>query len=105
ARANAIRPSYIAFGPIYQTTSKPMLLPRGLSWLRYWCKISPYPVVAIGGINLKRLEAILASGAKNVSVISAVTKSKMPKKTVFSFLHQLVDIASTHLPIGNKGEK
>ena len=106
ARANAIRPSYIAFGPIYQTTSKPMLFsPRGLSWLRYWCKISPYPVVAIGGINLKRLEAILASGAKNVSVISAVTKSKMPKKTVFSFLHQLVDIASTHLPIGNKGEK
>lgn len=97
AKAHTIQPSYIAFGPIYPTTSKPMLFsPRGLSWLQYWCKISPYSVVAIGGINLERLEVILASGAKNIAVISAVTKSKTPKKTVFSFLHQLADIASAH---------
>ena len=109
ARAHAIQPSYIAFGPIYQTTSKSMIFsPRGLSWLQYWCKISPYSVVAIGGINLERLEAILTAGVKNVAVISAVTKSKMPKKTVLSFLHQLVccgDIASAHLPGGGKYEK
>ena len=98
ARAHAIRPSYVAFGPIYQTISKPMLSPKGLFWLQYWCKISPYPVVAIGGINLERLKAVLATGAKNVAVISAVTKSKMPKKTVFSFLHQLSDITSAHFP-------
>lgn len=95
ARAHAIQPSYIAFGPIYQTTSKPMVFfPRGLSWLQYWCKISPYPVVAIGGISLERLEATLTSGVKNVAVISAVTKSKTPKQTVFSFLRQLTGIAS-----------
>ena len=106
ARAHAIQPSYVSFGPIYQTTSKPMLFsPRGLSWLRYWCKISPCSVVAIGGINLERLEAILTSGAKNIAVISAVTKSKMPKKIVFSFLHQLADVTSAHLPIENKFEK
>ncbi|QTS84034.1 thiamine phosphate synthase [Coxiella endosymbiont of Amblyomma nuttalli] len=90
ARVHAIQPSYIAFGPIYQTTSKPMIFsPRGLSWLQYWCKISPYPVVAIGGINLERLEAVLTAGAENISVISAVTKSIMPQKTVFSFLNKL----------------
>lgn len=109
AKANAIQPSYVAFGPIYQTTSKPMIFsPQGLSWLQYWCKISPYSVVAIGGINLERLEAILTTGAKNVAVISAVTKSKTPQKTVFSFLHRLAccgNTASIHLPRGNKDER
>lgn len=48
SRAHAIQPSYVAFGPIYETYSKPMpYSARGLEWLRYWCEISPYPVVAI----------------------------------------------------------
>ncbi|ABS76856.1 thiamine phosphate synthase [Coxiella burnetii] len=90
SRAHAIQPSYVAFGPIYETYSKPMpYSARGLEWLRYWCEISPYPVVAIGGINLNRLESVLNAGAVNVAVISAVTKSKTPQKTVRAFLNRI----------------
>ena len=90
ARAHAIQPSYVAFGPIYETHSKPMpYSPRGLRWLCYWHKISPYPVVAIGGINLDRLEAVLKAGTVNIAVISTVTQTESPKKTVTVFLDRI----------------
>ena len=86
ACAHAIMPSYIAFGPIYETTAKIMAFPpQGLSALRYWRRISPYPVVAIGGISLERLEDVLNTGVTNIGVISAVMTSKEPAKIVSAF--------------------
>ncbi|AJC50474.1 thiamine phosphate synthase [Coxiella endosymbiont of Amblyomma americanum] len=107
ACAHAALPSYIAFGPIYKTTSKVMrFLPQGLSALRYWHKISPYPIVAIGGINLERLEAVLSTGVTNIAVISAVTMNDRPKKIVsdfhfrisyFSKAFQLINSVRSHV--------
>jgi len=77
ARAHACRPSYMAYGPIYHTDSKPMAFgPRGLEQLAYWQQTLDYPLVAIGGINRQRLPDVLATGVKSVAVMSAITQAE-----------------------------
>lgn len=77
ARAHACRPSYMAYGPIYHTDSKPMAFgPRGLAQLAYWQQTLDYPLVAIGGITHQRLPDVLATGIKSVAVISAITQAQ-----------------------------
>lgn len=100
--AHAILPSYIAFGPIYKTTTKVINHPpQGLSTLRYCRKISPYPVVAIGGINLKCLEAVLRTGVTNIAVISAVTNADEPEKVVSTFHSQIAYFSKTFTRYAN----
>lgn len=75
ARAHALRPSYIACGPIYETKIKVMAFaPQGLEALRRWRRIlADYPLVAIGGIDAGRVGPVLATGADGVSLIRAIT--------------------------------
>ena len=67
-------PSYIAIGPIYETTSKEMVYsPVGLGDLKRWAKGVDYPIVAIAGINLGNIEEVVKTGAANgVAMISGV---------------------------------
>lgn len=82
ARAHALRPSYIALGPVYPTTLKVMpYQPLGLERLREWaarCK-PRYPTVAIGGISLQRAAAVLGCGVDGFAVVSAVTQAANPQ--------------------------
>lgn len=79
ARAISLHPSYIAYGPIYPTTSKVMnFAPQGLEKLTLLKKRLPYPLVAIGGINLDRIDDIIATGVDGVALISAITEAKDP---------------------------
>lgn len=72
-------PSYIAYGPVYATTTKVMPFePRGLVALKYWVETLCCPVVAIGGINLDRLPKVLATGVSGVAMIAAITKAQDP---------------------------
>ena len=82
ARAKAVQPSYLAIGPIYPTTLKVMPYePVGLERLAEWAKLAaPYPVVAIGGISLKRMPGVLACGVDGVAVVSAVTLAVDPQQ-------------------------
>jgi hydroxymethylpyrimidine kinase/phosphomethylpyrimidine kinase/thiamine-phosphate diphosphorylase len=84
ARAHAMRPSYIAYGPIYPTTSKVMpFSPRGLTQLRYWRQVlADYPLVAIGGINLHNYQEVLATGVDGIAMISAITQATHPANTI-----------------------
>ena len=67
-------PSYIAFGPIYHTTTKDMpYQPQGLGKLKACVKQAPCPVVAIGGINISRLAGVVASKVDGVAILSAIT--------------------------------
>ncbi|MGE3320296.1 MAG: thiamine phosphate synthase [Candidatus Berkiella sp.] len=80
ARAKALNPSYIAFGPIFPTTTKRMIFPpQGLAKLATWRKWVENPLVAIGGINLHNIQEILATGVDSVAMISAVTKAANPR--------------------------
>ena len=82
ATALAVQPSYLAYGPVYETTSKAMAFsPRGLARLRYWRQTIDYPLVAIGGITQQRLVEVLQCGVDGVALISEITKAQDPEKT------------------------
>ena len=90
ARAHALRPSYIALGPVFPTTLKAMpYRPLGLERLTQWRQwLSPrYPVVAIGGISLEQMSAVRATGVSGAAVVSAVTQAVNPRLAVREALH------------------
>lgn len=83
ARAHALRPSYVACGPIYETTAKAMpWVPHGLDGLRYWRRLlAGYPLVAIGGIDAARAPGVADTGVDGVAMISGITQAAHPEAT------------------------
>ncbi|NHB62628.1 thiamine phosphate synthase [Photorhabdus sp. RW14-46] len=78
ARAKSLRPSYIALGHIFPTTTKAMpSSPQGVEALKRQVENTPdYPTVAIGGISLERVPDVIATGVGSVALVSAITKAK-----------------------------
>jgi thiamine-phosphate pyrophosphorylase len=72
ARAEPI--DYVAFGPLFGTTSKDSAFSaRGLEALAEAARrTAPLPCVAIGGIDAARAPAAIRAGAAAVAVISAI---------------------------------
>jgi len=66
--------SYLAVGPIFQTTSKTDTSPvLGLDGLRAVRRaIGQWPLVAIGGITHANARSVIEAGADSVAVISAL---------------------------------
>ncbi len=69
-----IEPSYVAIGPIFETNSKKMVYnPVGIEDLKRWSKKVDYPIVAIGGINLKTIQHVVDTRtADGVAMIAGV---------------------------------
>ena len=88
ARAHAVRPSYLAIGPVYPTTLKVMPYEHvGLERLKLWVPTAaPYPVVAIGGISLDLIPGVMACGVDGVAVVSAVTLAADPRRAALEGL-------------------
>ena len=80
-------PSYIALGAVFPTTLKRMVTaPQGLGRLeRYAQLMQDYPLVAIGGIDIERLTAVVKTGVGSVAVVRAITESESPEETAKSF--------------------
>jgi len=80
ARALALKPDYVALGPIYPTILKAMAFaPQGLARLGEWKRrVGALPLVAIGGLNVERGKACLAAGADVVSVVTDITLNPDP---------------------------
>jgi hydroxymethylpyrimidine kinase/phosphomethylpyrimidine kinase/thiamine-phosphate diphosphorylase len=82
-RAWALRPSYIACGPIHPTAAKAMpWIPQGNGNLAYWCHLLPLPVVAIAGMDVARAAQAVQCGAAGVAVISAITAAPSPEAAI-----------------------
>jgi thiamine-phosphate pyrophosphorylase len=82
ARAARAEPvDYVAFGPVFGTTSKHSPHPaRGLEMLREPAGVvAPLPLVAIGGIHAGNASLAIAAGAAAVAVISAVAGAEDPE--------------------------
>lgn len=95
ARAITLQPSYIALGPIFPTTAKVMRFgPQGLQRLQEWVKLFPYPVVAIGGIQLKDAAELLRCGVNGVALISDITQNEKPEERVRAWLAALTPLKS-----------
>jgi thiamine-phosphate diphosphorylase len=82
------KPSYLAFGPVFPTTSKIIAaVPQGLEHLkRHQQRILNYPLVAIGGINHTNLADVIATNVNGVAMISAITHAEDPIATTKKFL-------------------
>ncbi|THD46569.1 MAG: thiamine phosphate synthase [Bradyrhizobium sp.] len=80
-RALALAPDYVALGPIYPTRLKAMAFaPQGLARIAEWKRrIGAIPLVAIGGLDIERANACLATGADIVSVVTDITLNSDPE--------------------------
>ncbi len=80
-RALALKPDYIALGPIYPTILKAMTFaPQGLDRIGEWKKkIGAIPLVAIGGITLERAPGVFAAGADSVAAVTDITLNADPE--------------------------
>lgn len=64
---------YLGVGPVWPQTTKPdAAAPGGPAVLTAICDASPWPCVAIGGIDATRVATAKACGAAGVAVVSAV---------------------------------
>lgn len=81
ARAVAHKPSYIACGPVFPTTTKIMPWQTlGLEGLRYWQSVlCEYPLVAIAGIKTHNISEVAATGVSGVAMITAITEADDPE--------------------------
>ena len=87
ATAMFYKPSYIAFGAIYGTTSKEMeFKAQSTALLRRWVKYASCPVVAIGGITLSNVKDVVRTGASGIAVISAITQAEDPQQAAKEFI-------------------
>jgi len=90
ARAHALKPSYVACGPVYETTTKDMpWVPHDIAGLQYWLRVLDYPLVAIGGINAERIAGVAATGVSGVAMITAITLADDPEQTTRDFLERV----------------
>lgn len=62
---------YISVGPVYPTPTKPGRPAVGLEYIREASANLDIPFVAIGGIDLSNIDAVLAAGAKTVGIVRA----------------------------------
>jgi len=87
-RALAVRPDYIALGPIYPTLLKQMpWAPQGLARLADWKRrIGDIPLVAIGGLTVERLAGVFAAGADAAAVVTDIVRNAQPEQRMHEWL-------------------
>lgn len=86
ARAAALRPSYVACGPVHPTQTKAMpWRPQGSHNLAYWCGLLDRPVVAIGGLTPERARNAARCGIGGFAVASGLTAAADPAAEVAAY--------------------
>ena len=71
---------YVTFGHIYASGSHPNLPPRGVMALRRIVDRVNIPVIAIGGIDVANLEAVLDTGCSGIAIIGAILDTESPRE-------------------------
>ncbi len=102
-RIAQLKPSYIALGHIFPTTTKQMPSnPQGLVRLALYqqlissipnsigTKTQGYPTVAIGGIDLSNAAQVWHCGVSSLAVVRAITLSESPQQVIDQFQRIMV---------------
>ena len=70
ALALACGVAYVTASPVFPTASKPgHIALLGLDGLRALCRVSPVPVLALGGVTAAHVDGVCASGAQGIAAI------------------------------------
>jgi thiamine-phosphate pyrophosphorylase len=81
---------YFCTGPVWVTPTKPGRPAAGLDLLTHVARTAPdRPWFAIGGIDLARLDDVLAAGATRVVVVRAITEAGDPAAAARAFASRL----------------
>lgn len=94
--ALGFEPSYLAIGPIYETTSKKMVYnPVGLEDLKRWASRVTYPIVAIGGINRETIGGVVATGAASgiAMIRDVLEEGEVSKEKTLALMEAFADVA------------
>jgi len=83
-RALALKPAYIALGPVYPTILKKMKWhEQGLDRVSQWkATLGDIPLVGIGGMHVERAPGVFKAGADIVSVVTDITLNPDPEARV-----------------------
>ncbi len=73
---------YAFVGHIFQSSSKPNLTPKGLSFLKQMLEFSKIPLYAIGGIKLENISDFKNLNVAGVCMKEALMSEKEPKNYV-----------------------
>ncbi|PTM59443.1 thiamine phosphate synthase [Desmospora activa] len=82
--------AYLFFGHVYDSQSKPGLPPQGVAALRKVVNGVTIPVIAIGGVEERRLAELGSTGCAGVAVISAIMDAHDPGETARRMREALV---------------
>lgn len=87
-RALALKPDYIALGPVYPTILKQMKWhQQGLGRVTEWKRlIGDIPLCAIGGMNVERAPGAFGAGADIVSAVTDITLHPDPEARIRDWL-------------------
>lgn len=87
--AEAQGASYVAFGSVFASGTKPDATRIALDTLADYTRQLSLPVCAIGGITLARLEEVLATGVDLVAVYADIAEAPNPDVMVRKYLKTL----------------
>lgn len=87
-RALALKPDYIALGPVYPTILKQMKWhEQGLEKVSEWKRlIGDIPLCAIGGMSVERAPGAFAAGADIVAAVTDITLNTDPEARMRDWL-------------------
>jgi thiamine-phosphate pyrophosphorylase len=85
--ASALPVDYVGFGPVFSAATKhlspgdarPAMEARGIAGLKAALEVATVPVVAIGGIDLSNVAAVVEAGARCAAVLSAINAAPDPR--------------------------
>lgn len=87
--------SYVGVGPIFATQTKlDTKAVLGIESLRTITKMSPLPVVAIGGISISNIRDVLTAQPQFIAVCGAICAAENPK-------HAFIELNKTITELGN----
>lgn len=83
-KALAVKPDYIALGPVYETILKKMKWqPQGVEKVTRWKSlVGDLPLVAIGGLTPDRAQGVLQAGADSAAVVTDIKLNENPENRV-----------------------
>ena len=87
--ANLTSADYVGVGPIHETPTKPGRPPVGLDLVRYASTASRKHFFAVGGIDPTNADAVVAAGARALSVVRSVAHADDPVAAVRALMDVL----------------
>src|SRR5438105_10889600 len=77
---------YVAFGPVFESSTKPDRAPRGVEALAQVAREKTKPLVAVGGITDESLDPVFDAGADSAAIVGALARGGLLAENARCFL-------------------